>query len=84
MSWYTVIHLTHFFPTELDLKLRQTQEKESMRETDTQERLEKLMKEKDELIDLSMQRGKMILVSNETDFTRVTIRPLFPGHVQNF
>ncbi|XP_043104101.1 coiled-coil domain-containing protein 89 [Puntigrus tetrazona] len=46
---------------ELDLKLRQTQEKESMRETDTQERLEKLMKEKDELIDLSMQRGKIIL-----------------------
>ncbi|ROL52262.1 Coiled-coil domain-containing protein 89 [Anabarilius grahami] len=32
-----------------------------MRETDTQERLEKLMKEKDELIDLSVQRGKVIL-----------------------
>ncbi|KTG47003.1 hypothetical protein cypCar_00039899, partial [Cyprinus carpio] len=56
-----VVQLLHFFPTELDLKLRQTQEKESRRETDSQERLEKLMKEKDELIDLSMQRGKMIL-----------------------
>lgn len=38
-----------------------------MRETDTQERLEKLMKEKDELIDLSVQRGKVILVSNGTN-----------------
>ncbi|XP_077072006.1 coiled-coil domain-containing protein 89 isoform X1 [Siphateles boraxobius] len=46
---------------ELDLKLRQTKEKESIRETDTQERLEKLVKEKDELIDLSLQRGKVIL-----------------------
>lgn len=67
--WHTVKHITHFFPTELDLKLRQTQEKESMRETDTQERLEKLMKEKDELIDLSVQRGKVILVSNGSDLT---------------
>jgi len=50
----------------LDLKLRQTKEKESLRETDTQERLEKLMKEKDELIDLSLQRGRVIQVRFDT------------------
>lgn len=45
---------------ELDLQLRQSQEKEAMRETETQVILEKLLEEKDELIDLSMQRGKII------------------------
>ncbi|TRY92804.1 hypothetical protein DNTS_024872 [Danionella cerebrum] len=46
---------------ELDLQLRNTQEKESFKETETKEKLEKLMKEKEELIDLSVQRGKIIL-----------------------
>ncbi|KAI7808561.1 coiled-coil domain-containing protein 89 [Triplophysa rosa] len=45
---------------ELDLKLRQSQEKEATRETETQVKLERLMEEKNELIDLSVQRGKMI------------------------
>ncbi|XP_052004751.1 coiled-coil domain-containing protein 89-like isoform X1 [Xyrauchen texanus] len=45
---------------ELDLRLRQTQEKETMRDTETRERLDNLMKENNELIDLSLQRGKII------------------------
>ncbi|XP_051997686.1 coiled-coil domain-containing protein 89-like [Xyrauchen texanus] len=47
---------------ELDLRLRQTQEKETTRDTKTQERLDKLMRENSELIDLSVQRGKIIQV----------------------
>ncbi|KAK1789009.1 hypothetical protein P4O66_014967, partial [Electrophorus voltai] len=45
---------------EMDLKLRQSLERGIMKETETQEKLEELVKEKNELLELSMQRGKII------------------------
>lgn len=62
----TIIHWPRngFCLTELDLKLRQSQEKEATRESETQVKLERLMEEKNELIDLSVHRGKMIQVAD--------------------
>ncbi|XP_036429936.1 coiled-coil domain-containing protein 89 [Colossoma macropomum] len=45
---------------EMDLKLRQSHERDTMKETESQEKLEALLKEKNELLELSMQRGKII------------------------
>ncbi|XP_017546960.1 coiled-coil domain-containing protein 89 [Pygocentrus nattereri] len=45
---------------EMDLKLRQSHERDTMKETESQEKLEALQKEKNELLELSMQRGKII------------------------
>ncbi|XP_026768847.2 coiled-coil domain-containing protein 89 [Pangasianodon hypophthalmus] len=42
------------------LKLRQSQERATLKETEAEERFEALTKEKDELLELSMQRGKII------------------------
>ncbi|XP_076858803.1 coiled-coil domain-containing protein 89 [Brachyhypopomus gauderio] len=45
---------------EMDLKLRQSCERGMMKEAETREKLEELVKEKNELLELSMQRGKII------------------------
>ncbi|XP_017324846.1 coiled-coil domain-containing protein 89 [Ictalurus punctatus] len=45
---------------EMVLKLKQSQERGTMKERETEERFEALTKEKDELLELSMQRGKII------------------------
>ncbi|MBN3326412.1 CCD89 protein, partial [Atractosteus spatula] len=46
--------------TELDLQLRRAMEKDALEESQLQQKLEALVKEKDELLDLSMQRGRII------------------------
>ncbi|XP_066543350.1 coiled-coil domain-containing protein 89 [Amia ocellicauda] len=46
--------------TELDLQLRRAMDKDAFEESQLQQKLEALVKEKDELLDLSMQRGKII------------------------
>ncbi|MBN3300233.1 CCD89 protein, partial [Amia calva] len=48
--------------TELDLQLRRAMDKDAFEESQLQQKLEALVKEKDELLDLSMQRGKIIQV----------------------
>lgn len=47
----------------MDLKLKQSHERGMMKETENQEKLEALLKEKKELLELSMQRGKILQVS---------------------
>lgn len=49
--------------SEVVLRLRQSQERGTMKETEAEERYEALMKEKNELLELSMQRGKIIQAS---------------------
>ncbi|XP_036401342.1 coiled-coil domain-containing protein 89 [Megalops cyprinoides] len=46
--------------TELDMQLRQTREKDASKEVQLQGKLEALAKEKDELLDLSLQKEKVI------------------------
>ncbi|MGH0138552.1 UNVERIFIED_CONTAM: hypothetical protein FKN15_038818 [Acipenser sinensis] len=46
--------------TELDLMLKQATEKDTLEESQLQLKLQALIREKDELLELSMQRGKLI------------------------
>ncbi|XP_041725847.2 coiled-coil domain-containing protein 89 [Coregonus clupeaformis] len=46
--------------TELDQQLKKARENYSLKETQMQKKIEVLAKEKDKLLDLSMQRGKLI------------------------
>ncbi|XP_028847372.1 coiled-coil domain-containing protein 89 [Denticeps clupeoides] len=46
--------------TELDLKLKLTEERNTLSESETHVKIEALAKEKEELLGLSMQRGKII------------------------
>lgn len=58
---YSCLNCFGIFP-ELDLKLKLSQDRDNLQERKVQEKIEALTKEKEELLDLSMQRGKIIQV----------------------
>ncbi|XP_030643193.1 coiled-coil domain-containing protein 89 [Chanos chanos] len=59
--------------TKLDLELKETQERDTVRETETQGKLDSLMREKDELLDLSMQQEK-IIQDKEAEIQQLELR----------
>lgn len=57
--------------SEVALKLKVCQERETMKETLAEERIKALTKEKDKLLELSMQRGKIIQASHVMNIKRI-------------